>query len=290
MQSGKKSISPLLYYILISSLTNITFILVGAAAITLLYMKTINEMVIIFVAVFIFWKGIIIGFVVWISQNTLHNKEFALKFIGNYHGRFSGLFIGGILGEKTARILTQSNIFGFIAGALVLYFIGSWIGSKVSHLIGGQIDKILSMDEYNVQKKVFEKSASNLRFIKLCIVFLPWMFVIIALGFIYLHINNRKFLVEWLPITRIIVISLIIFLMCVLWTLRKYWLKIRKSSESLPKIDFLLIGLSLSVVPVIFGMVLFFGMGASIIELCFFAMASSISAIIWIRYNRTPEE
>ena len=41
------------------------------------------------------------------------------------------------------------------------------------------------------------------------------------------------------------------------------------------------LGLSLSVIPAAYGFILFYGMGASMIELCFSAMTSSIAAIIW---------
>jgi hypothetical protein len=115
-------------------------------------------------------------------------------------------------------------------------------------------------------------------------VVLPWLVVIIALLLNYFDIAGN-YLIEWLPIARIIAIVLSVLSICFPWLMRKRQFIEFQSSTSSPGSVAYWLGLSWSVVPVIYGMFLFLAMGVSIIELCLYAMASSTAAIVWSIYN-----
>ena len=170
MQSSKRTISPLWYFILISSLTNLAFLLVGMVVLALFSVKLsgIGLYIIIFL---LLWKGALVGFISWSSHKKANNKDFLVKFIGIYLGRFFGILIGGFLGYEIANTLKLSNLIGFVVGALVIYLAGRWIGSKISVLIGIQLDKAFSIPEPQVTEKVADaKSASRIRFYWLCFI------------------------------------------------------------------------------------------------------------------------
>ena len=176
MQSSKKTISPLLYFILISSLTNLAFLVIGIVLIALFSvdLSGIGLQIIIFL---LLWKGGLVGFVSWYLHKKANNKDFLVKSIGIYLGRFFGIFIGGFLGYRIFDTLEQLDVIGFIVGALAFYFAGRWIGSKVSILIGKQLDKVFSIPEMQVAGKFADtKSASRLGSIGSIFygVILPW--------------------------------------------------------------------------------------------------------------------
>lgn len=281
MQQAKKTISPLVYFVILTSLINLIFILIGIAILAPLYIK-LDHIAVIVIVILLLWKGVVVGYITWLFQKQSHNKEFAVKFIGLYYGRFFGIIIGGFWGGRIALILRQADIIGFLIGALALYFIGRWIGPKVSIAIDNLLDKVVSIPEYQVQPIVL-KTTPLIRFILfLSVAVLPWLLVVIALVLNYFDIP-RTFFVEWLPIARIIVIVLSVYSICYPLLMKKGWLiKLRRKISS-PESYIPLLGLSLSVVPVIYGMVLFLAMGTSIIELCVYAVISSTVAIVWIR-------
>jgi hypothetical protein len=288
MQNERKFISPLLYYLLLSGLTDLAFIVVGIFALALLPLKLAN-LAILIIIILLLWKGALVGFITWFFQKQSHNKELSVKFIGLYFGRFFGIIIGGFLGARIAEIFGQANIIGFIIGALALYFIGRWTGSKVSITIGKQLDKVVSIKEYQLQDKVLKITPLKRSFLFLFIVILPWLLVVIALLLNYIDIPGSYF-VEWLPIARIIVIVLSIFAICYPWLMKKRWFIRFHTSKSSPESVISWLGLSLSIVPVVYGMVLFLGMGISIIELCLYAFASSTAAIVWSIFNPAVKE
>ena len=131
MQNSKRTVSPFLYFILISSLTNFVFLLIGMVELALISVKLsgIGLLIIVFL---LLWKGALVGFVSWFSHKKTNNKDFLVKFIGIYLGRLFGIIIGGFLGYEIADTLKQSNLIGFVIGALAFYFTGRWIGSKIS--------------------------------------------------------------------------------------------------------------------------------------------------------------
>jgi hypothetical protein len=99
MQGSKRIISPLWYFILISSLTNLAFLIVGFVLLALfgVRLSSLGIQVIVFL---LLWKGALVGFVSWFSHKKANNKDFLVKFIGIYLGRFFGILMGGFLGYK----------------------------------------------------------------------------------------------------------------------------------------------------------------------------------------------
>jgi predicted MFS family arabinose efflux permease len=155
MQNERKAIAPFLYYTIVSSLTSLVFIVVGLFVFTLLSYRITNAFAITVILVLLLWKDVIVaGFMTWSFHKYSDNKDFAVKYIGLYLGHFYGIFIGGFLGARIANLLGLADIIGFMIGALALYFIGRWIGSRVSITIGDQVDKVVSLKEYQLKDKV----------------------------------------------------------------------------------------------------------------------------------------
>jgi hypothetical protein len=279
MDSERKTIPPFLYFFLISFLTTLVFIMVGIIAVAPFSLKSTATIVII-LSVFLLYKSGIVGLVAWFTERKSNNKEFLVKFIGRYQGGFFGIIIGGFLGAKILDLLGQTNFLGFIAGALGLYFAGRWIGPKVSYNIAGLLEKVAPIRVYQEQEIVIKampaKTASQFVFI----IALPLAFVIIGLLLSYFEVPIG-YMIEYLPIARIIVILLSIFVIIYPWLMKKRWRMKYKSSTSSPDSMVFWLGIPLSVVPAVYGFILFVGVGASFLELCCFALASTIAGIIW---------
>lgn len=287
MQSSQKTISPFFYFILISSLTNLVFLLIGMVEFALFSVKLSGTGLLIIIFLLL-WKGALVGFVSWFSHKKTNNKDFLVKFIGIYLGRFSGILIGGFLGYEIANTFKQSNFIGFVVGALAFYFLGRWIGSKISTLIGTQLDKVISIPESQTIENVADtKSASRLISIGFILygVVLPFLLVLIGLLMNYFDVPIG-YLPELLPVSRIVVIVFSIFSICAPWLLKSRWISKYQTMASSPESIVYWLGLVFSIAPAVYGFVLFLAMGASIIELCFYAVASSIAAIIWNMNNK----
>lgn len=287
MQNSKRIISPLLYFILISSLTNLVFLIIGMVGLALFSAKLsgLGLLIIIFLLV---WKGALVGFVSWFLHKKSNNKDFLVKFIGIYLGRFFGIILGGFLGYEVADAFKLSSLIGFVIGALIFYFAGRWTGSKISTMIGTQLDKVLSIPDTQVTGNVVDtKSVSKFVSIGFLLygVILPLLLVAIGLLINYFDVPVG-YLPELLTTSRIVVIVLSIFSIVSPWLLKSRWLSKYQATTSSPESIIYWLGLVFSIVPVIYGFVLFLAMGTSIVELCFFAIVSSIAAIIWNMNNK----
>lgn len=287
MQSSKITISPLLYFILISSLTNLTFLVAGIVLLALFSVKLSGYLLQIIIFL-ILWKGALVGFGSWFSHKKANNKDFLVKFIGIYLGHFFGILIGGFLGYEIADTFKQSNFIGIVIGALAFYFAGRWVGSKISTLIGTQLDKVFSIPEPQVTENVTDTRSAN-RFVSIGFILygvvLPFLFVIIGLLMEYFDVPIG-YLPELLPVSRIVVIVFSIFLICAPWLLKSRWTNKYQTMTSSPEAIVYWLGLVFSIGPAIYGFVLFLTMGTSIFELCVYAIVSSIVAIIWNMNNR----
>ncbi len=282
MQRSKQTISPLLYFILLSILTSLAFFLVGVIILALFSVKVsgLGFAIIIFL---LLWKAALVGFVSWISNKKANNKDFYVKFIGTYLARFFGIIIGGILGYEIFSILNQSNFIGFLVVGLPFYFIGRWIGSKVSIQIGKQIDKVLSIQEIQITKEFPNiKSANHLVFIGFLLYAVIFPFSVIVVGLLINYFNVPiGYLPEFLAFSRVAVLVLSLISICTPWLLKKRWLKKYQQTSPSPESVVYWMGLTYSIVPAIYGFIIFLAFGASIFELCLYEIASSIAAIIW---------
>ena len=222
MHSSKRTVSPFLYFILVSSLTNLVFLLIGIVGLALFSVK-LSEIGLLIIVFLLLWKGALVGFFSWFSHKKANNKDFLVKFIGIYLGRFFGILIGGFLGYEIADTFKQSNFIGFVVGALAFYFAGRWTGSKISTFIGTQLDKVLSIPESQVTGNVVDtKSASRFVSIGFLLygVILPFLLVIIGLLMNYFYVPIG-YLPELLPVSRIVVIVLSIFSDCLTLAIEK---------------------------------------------------------------------
>jgi hypothetical protein len=70
--------------------------------------------------------------------------------------------------------------------------------------------------------------------------------------------------------------------------MRKRWSAKYQSTFSSPESMVILSGIIFSIIPVVYGWVLFVAFGSSMIELCIFAVASSVAALIWLVKNPFP--
>jgi TRAP-type mannitol/chloroaromatic compound transport system permease large subunit len=90
MQNEKRTISPLLYYLLTAGLTNLVFVVVGAMVFVLLSPKFQLDTILIGVILFVLLqKSLIVGYVTFsfYKQGRL-DKVSGTRVIGFYFGRF----------------------------------------------------------------------------------------------------------------------------------------------------------------------------------------------------------
>jgi hypothetical protein len=287
VQSSKRTISPLSYFILVSSLTNLTFLVVGIFILALFSVK-LSSILLAILIFLLLWKGALVGLVSWFWYKRANNKEFLVKFIGIYLGRFFGIFLGGFLVYRIFGRLQQSETIGFLVGAFAFYFAGRWIGSKLSVLIGRQLDTAISVPEMQIAQQAADPKSIR-RFVSVGYISYGVLFplLLVALGFVMEYFEVPiGFLPEFLPISRIIIIGLSIFSIAAPWLLKNRWRNKYKALTPSPESMIYWLGLVFSIVPAMYGFILFFAMGASILELFLYAVASSIAATIWTNCNK----
>jgi hypothetical protein len=269
LKNKKRTLSLLIYYFLDASLTNLVFVLVGASVFILVsHSLKLDTILIVIVFFALLLKSLLVGFITYFAQKkSLFDKESGTKFIGFYFGRFFSLIIGGFLGFEIAQGI------GAIIGAVSFYFIGRWLGPKVSFLICHLLDSNFSIAD--ISEKVIAKP-SLLMVIAYAVIF-PWFMVLSALLFKLANIQFADTTAGWLPIARIVVIVISLYSLIAPWFLQKLMSKNQMANFFFVKFW---LGLVVSIIPVICGFMLF-TMGASIIEVGIFAAVSSLAAIIW---------
>jgi hypothetical protein len=270
MQAEKRQISLFWYHILHASLTNLTFLAIGCL---IAFLYKLNDTLIIIVIIILLVKSGVIGFVTWsLNKRAIITKDFSVNFIGSYFGRFYGMVAGGLIGAVIAKGI------GAIAGAFGFYFIGRWAGARLGINLGQQLDKVFSIRDKQDSPMVRDTNLKRY-FPAFYIVFTPLIFIILALLLDYYDILFTE-PVSWLPIARAVAILLSLFVFLYPWAMRKQWATKKAVNKNLSGFDFNWIGLGLSAIPVVYGFALFF-LGASLLEMCCFAIASSASAAIW---------
>jgi positive regulator of sigma E activity len=284
MSKETKLISPLLYYTLVSGVTNLVFIASGVIAFVIFSIKVPNILITVILFLLI-WKEVIIGFIAWSGYKKTGNKEFFVDYIGKYLGRFFGSFAGAFMGDYIASmIFGKGELIGAIVGAYSFNFPGRWLGSLISTTISVQLDKVITIEEVHIEEVVIRKKPRT-RFVSILYVFIvPLIFVIIGLLLSYFDIRG-SFFSEYVTIARIIAIVYSLFGFAFPWLMKKHWMEKYQPSTSRPEVVVGVLGLAISVIPVLCGFILFIAFGASIWELCAFAVASSVVAIIWIITN-----
>jgi hypothetical protein len=282
MINSKKTIPIFLYNLLVVGLTNVIF---GVAAIALLILLIGTKLdsiawAISIPIILIYILGITLA--IWLWQSVfLLDKASVPRVIGIFFGRRWGLVIGGILGAITA------NGIGIILGAVIFYFAGRWIGSRIGVLIGARLDRI-----FIVADSSFDQTG-KLKYLKMFMTILYGALFPFLLVFIALLVKNydgqfTDFPNDWLSIARIVIV--VISLICVgaPWLIRKQISRIPATTVTpiLRQEDTVYwVGLVISIVPVIYGFALFI-FGSSILELFCYAFLSSTAALSWSIGNK----
>jgi hypothetical protein len=197
-------------------------------------------------------------------------------------GRIVGLLLGGILGGR------YGGVFWAIVGVISLYLIIGRVGAKISTVIGYQLDRIFSSTEKPDTDNAIRSARSNGLLFSIYGIVVPALFMVIALLLNNLAFSTSKYSEE-LPIARIVVIVLSLFSVFLPWLLRTRWMKSTTNVVARENAIFIL-GLGLSVAPVVYGFFLFIAFSASIIELGVFAVASSFVAIIWSANTKIKQQ
>ena len=132
MQHSSKAISPLAYYCLIASLTNLPYVLTIALATAILRVDGLGIAIIVYI---LLMKGLTIGAGLALLQKCpFVTRDFAVRVVGSYFGKFYGLVLGGCLGYQAG------NVPGVFVGALVLFFVGRAFGHRISIPIARVVD------------------------------------------------------------------------------------------------------------------------------------------------------
>jgi hypothetical protein len=268
-----------LYYLLIASLTS-AILLVVLLAVIFFSLRITNAFAIIVVALLLIWElGMSSGLAWWLYRKGLP-KETAIKTVGRYLGRFYGIFIGLFIGIGLLDLPGQWAVIVSISWAIAFYFIGRWAGGWLSLWIGKQLDKIFSIPEPKILKTI-DDNQPTMRFAKiLFMIFLPWLSVITGFALDFSKVQH-EYLKDLLPIGRMAAFGISIIALLVPWLVRR-GLLIHLENVPPERRDLVIIalGLAFSMVPAIYGFLLFIAFGATLIELICFALVSSLAAVM----------
>ena len=286
----KRDISPTLYFIIISFLTDLLYIVVGAVIIIIISIRSWKTWAPIF-SFFLLWKGVLVGIAVRLLYKDPDKKDYLIKFIGSYYGRFFGLIFGAYLGSLLFNTFEIESVIGFIIGALALFFLGGWKGSVVSNVIALKVDKILSFsvvnEPINYENLNINRKIAILAHIIPVIV--PLISILIAIVMKYSNIDVAEFS-QYKSLGRIIAIILSIYSISFPWLMKnKLKTDFTRKRPSLGTSS-LWLGLTFSYVPSAYGLILFILTGISIYELFVYAIVSSIMGSIWVIYSLDRKE
>ena len=262
-----------LYYLLITTITEL--ILVSGAIIILLPTGFLRQLPLAVFGFLLVYKTIIATIVLIIMDHKRWQENtLIVKGGGMLLGHVIGLLLGGILGGRYA------GVFGAIIGVISLYLIVGRIGAKISSVIGNQLDRLFSStDEVESVSTVRLARPTRLLLIIYGLV-VPALFVMIAI-FLNSSTNSISKYSEELLTARIVAIGLSLFSILLPGLLQTRWMMKSTTSIVARENAIFILGMGLSVAPVVYGFFLFIAFGASIIELSVFATVSSLMAIIW---------
>ncbi|MBN2501218.1 MAG: hypothetical protein JXB38_10600 [Anaerolineales bacterium] len=277
MQTEKRTMAPWVFYTLVSTITSAVFGLIGLLG--LLLAGILSVLAAMILAIMYLFLGIIIGLGIGAFAKRL-TKEMKVKGFGLFQGRLAGLFVGGMVGGEIA------NCIGAVLGALAFYFLGRWMGPKVSCAVANWIERSYIVPEVQPDRVVSKGTGV---FPSVFFLMLPFFFLFVEYMVSYFQIE-ADFMPEYLTVGRVIAILISALVLGLPWLLK---FKARRDiqSDKLHPIDFPFFGVVLSIIPSFYGFILFF-FGASMLEYIPYAAVSVIAGIIWLVYesrNRTEE-
>jgi hypothetical protein len=260
-----------LYYFLVTIITQ--FILAAGAMIILLPTGLLSLLPLQMMGALMAYNVAIATFVAAIiSGQQGQNERSIQQGAGLVLGHLVGLVVGGFLGSHYGGPAWA------IGGAVICYFLVGWIGARISLAVGGELERLAASSEEPEQRaetRTAKHNASPLFFYGAVV---PVFFMTVAM-----FVKTSGVIVppysDVLPTARIVLIVLSLCSIAIPWLRRTEWLKNAHALTHEPVAP--IIGLGLSLAPVIYGFLLFVAFGMSMAELSVFAVAASIAATTW---------
>ncbi len=258
-----------LYYFLATTITQ--FVLAVAAILLLLPIGLLGRLPLSAITPLLAYNIIVATLLaVVLTNNSAENKTPVLKGGGLVLGHLVGLLLGGFVG------LRYGGTVAAIIGAVLGYFVLGWLGSGLCLLVGRELDWLTHASTENGAEKLLHAAARrkvNSLFIYGGVI--PALFLVVAI-----FIRNSGFLVaqyaQVLPVARIVLVALSVLSILVPWLRR-----LRPAARTPAGTGLSIAGLGLSLSPAIFGFLLFWAFGLSIVELSLFAIVAAIATTIW---------
>ena len=277
MPGEKRTMSLLYYYLLLSGLTNLVFVAIWAILFFLAPEAELDPLTATLLLFFLILKSLLVGTLVHAAQKRGSvDLVSGTRFVGMYLGRFFGLILGAYAGARLAGLV------GAIAGGVLLYFAGRWVGPELSKLIGHLLEHNLPANDAAGFLANRPLPARRLLITLYAVVF-PLLLLLVAVYLRGADITFEGFPTGWLPTARWVVIAISMYSLAAPWLIKR---RMSKNPKPIPFIDMFWVDLGLSLVPAIYGFILF-TLGASIVELGIFAAVSSVAAIYWSIKTKT---
>ena len=211
---------------------------------------------------------------VFLASNSAQNKTPVLKGEGLVLGHLVGLILGAFIG------IHNGGLGAAIGGAILLYFLVGWLGSRISFAMGCELDRLTSASTETSSERLIRSAAerkTNPVFIYSAIVPASLLMLAIFMKSSGLTIPQYP---DVLPTARIILIVLSVLSILIPW-LRRSQRKLRPGPRHLAGWGLFFAGLGLSLAPAICGFLLFVASGMSISEFTLFAVVASVAMTTW---------
>lgn len=263
-----------LYYSLVVVITE--SVLVLGATIILLPTGLLNRLPLAVIGLLLAYKSIIAAIATTFMASKRWGEHLLIaRGAGLILGRFVGLVLGGMLGAAIAGVV------GGIVGLVLLGFLIGRAGGWISLATGNWIDRLTSPSERLASDANPELAQSSQLGVWIYGVFVPAMFVLVALFLKNYNVISKEADTRWLLTARIVAVVLSIYSILAPWILRaRRELNGPPSSLQLQSAIFLT-GTALSIAPALYGVVLFLAFGAPIIDVVVFALISSAATLTW---------
>jgi hypothetical protein len=264
-----------IYYLFIATATE--FVLAVGAVIALLIADLLSELPLSTIGFLLAYNALIATLVLLtLAKNDGQDKKVIVKGGGLILGHLVGLLLGGMLGSKFGGVVWA------IIGAVGLYFIIGQIGSGVSFTIGAEIDRLTAPSKKATVQNTTQLARPQPSYLFTYAAVIPALFMAAA---VFLK-SSPVPLAQYpgiLPSARIVVIALSIGSILLAWLLRTRWMIEHRKSAFSRRTGVSVIGLGLSLAPSLYGFLLFFAFGVSIVELGIFAVLSTLAGLLWVQ-------
>jgi hypothetical protein len=281
----KRNISPVLYYIFVSLGTYLTFLLVVvvlAVAGFALFSIPFRGHAVVWGVFLLIWSSVVAVIPAWFWSKKTLQKEKLISLIGMYLGLIYGTVGGGILGARISNSLILVDSIGFTIGAMGFYYIGRWVGPKLSSFFDSQLNRVFSPLTIPVQElTTAEEHIPRGKLLAIIIIGIIFPLMLVDVGYTLIKYDmSVGFPPELMPIFRTAAILLSIIAISYPWLLKDRFLNKIKVLSFSNETSVFLIGIFLSISPVVCGFNLFHEASGAI-EFGVYATLSSLAVISW---------